>query len=57
MNVIQGEVARVDRALAAAEMQTLVADLFRLSTPNYTPDGYATLRIISAAELASYFHK
>ena len=48
---------RNNQPLAAAEMQTLVADLFRLSTPNYTPDGYATLRIISAAELASYFHK
>lgn len=48
---------RNNQQLTAAEMQTLVSDLFRLSTPNYTPDGYATLRIITPAELASFFHK
>lgn len=48
---------RNNQSMTQTEMQTLVSDLFRLSTPGYTPDGYAVMRVFSSEELASMFHK
>lgn len=41
--------------LSNAEMDVLVADLFRLSTPNFTPDGHAVYRLLSLSDMNSMF--
>jgi DNA mismatch repair protein MutL len=48
---------RTNQALSADEVQRLVSDLFKLQTPNYTPDGYAIVHILSADQIASFFSK
>ncbi len=42
-------------ALSKAEMDVIVADLFRLPTPNFTPDGHAVYRLLSLSEMNSMF--
>jgi DNA mismatch repair protein MutL len=48
---------RANQALSNDEVQRLVSDLFKLPTPNYTPDGYAIVHILSADQIASFFKK
>ncbi len=48
---------RTNQALSTDEVQRLVSDLFKLQTPNYTPDGYAIVHILSADQIASFFSK
>jgi DNA mismatch repair protein MutL len=48
---------RSNQPLTTEEVQRLVSDLFKLPTPNYTPDGYAIVHILSSDQIASFFHK
>ena len=48
---------RHGHALAQAEMQTLVAQLFASSNPNYAPDGTPTLVILTLDKIGSFFTK
>jgi DNA mismatch repair protein MutL len=48
---------RSNQSLTNDEVQRLVSDLFKLPTPNYTPDGYAIIHILSADQIAAFFHK
>lgn len=41
--------------LSKAEMDVIVADLFRLSTPNFTPDGHPIFRLLTLSEINSFF--
>ncbi len=41
--------------LSKAEMDVIVADLFSLPTPNYTPDGHLIFRLLSVSEINSFF--
>lgn len=41
--------------LSASEMDVIVADLFRLPTPNFTPDGHTVFRLISVNDLNTMF--
>ena len=41
--------------LTKAEMDAIVADLMRSGTPNFTPDGNPTFRMLTIAEINSYF--
>ncbi len=41
--------------LSKAEMDAIVADLMRSATPNFTPDGHPTFRVLSLADINSYF--
>lgn len=43
------------RKLKQEEIEALVADLFRCKEPNFTPDGYKTMVIISGDELQKMF--
>ena len=48
---------RNNQPLSADEMTALVSGLFKCPSPNYTPDGYLTYRLITPEELSGYFHK
>ena len=41
--------------LTVAEMEHIVSDLFKLSTPNYTPDGHVVLAVIGFDDIAKLF--
>lgn len=41
--------------LSPTEMEVIVADLFRLPTPNFTPDGHAVYRLLTMSEMISMF--
>lgn len=43
------------QALSTEEMERLLSDLLRLSTPNYTHDGKLVLKIISTDEIGKMF--
>ncbi len=42
--------------LSLAEMEHIVSDLFKLSSPNYTPDGHAVMSIISFDDIQKLFN-
>ena len=42
-------------ALSKTEMDVIIADLFRLPTPNFTPDGLAVYRLLSLPDLNAMF--
>ncbi len=41
--------------LTPDEMERLISDLFKLSAPNFTPDGQLVVSLISTEELAKMF--
>lgn len=41
--------------LTSAEMDHILSDLFKLATPNYTPDGKLVLSVIAADDIARLF--
>lgn len=43
------------RQLTSAEMEHLLGDLFKLTTPNYTPDGKIIINIIAIDDIARLF--
>ena len=43
------------RRLAQEEMDALVADLFSLANPNYTPDGHIVMSVIPVEQIAKLF--
>lgn len=43
------------RQLTSAEMEHLLGDLFKLTTPNYTPDGKIIITIIAIDDIARLF--
>ena len=43
------------QSLTQQEMETIISDLFKLPTPNYTPDGKTVVSIISIDEIVSLF--
>lgn len=60
MSRIAGAMANVaaikpGQALSTEEMERLLSDLLRLSTPNYTHDGKLVLKIISTDEIGKMF--
>ncbi len=57
MSLARTAAIRNNQILSQTEMQALVGDLFRLPSPNYTPDGYTIIRLFTPEELASFFHK
>jgi DNA mismatch repair protein MutL len=48
---------RNNQPLSNEEMQRLVSDLFKLPSPNYTPDGNAIVYILNTEQIATFFHK
>lgn len=46
---------KVGQQLTQADMEHLMSDLFKLSTPNYTPDGKLVVSIISIEDLHRLF--
>lgn len=57
LSMARAAAVRNNRQLAPAEMQRLVSELFRLSTPSMTPDGLPIVRIVPASQLARLFHR
>lgn len=57
LSMVRAVAVRNNQTLSQAEMQALVGDLFRLASPNYTPDGLVILRQFTPEELAALFHK
>jgi DNA mismatch repair protein MutL len=57
LSMAQAAAIRSNQPLNADEVQRLVSDLFKLPTPNYTPDGYAIVHILSVDQIAAFFHK
>lgn len=43
------------QALSSADMEHIISDLFKLSTPNYTPDGRLVMSIIALDDIARMF--
>ena len=43
------------QSLTQQEMETIISDLFKLPTPNYTPDGKTVVSIISIDDIVSLF--
>lgn len=43
------------QTLTAAEMDHILSDLFKLATPNYTPDGKKVLNVITSDDIARLF--
>lgn len=41
--------------LTSAEMDHILSDLFKLATPNYTPDGKLVLSVIATDDIARLF--
>lgn len=41
--------------LSDAEIDALIADLFKLSSPDYTPDGYPTIRLLDFDDINKMF--
>lgn len=41
--------------LTSAEMDHILSDLFKLATPNYTPDGKLVLSTITTDDIARLF--
>ena len=46
---------KVGQSLTQADMEHLMSDLFKLATPNYTPDGKLVVSIISIDDLHRLF--
>ena len=46
---------RAGDVLSSEEMDSIVADLFRCTSPAIDPDGLKTLNIISTEEIAALF--
>jgi DNA mismatch repair protein MutL len=57
MTMAETAAIRSNQPLSTDEVQRLVSDLFKLPTPNYTPDGYAIVHILNADQIAAFFHK
>lgn len=45
------------KPLEDAEINRIVSDLFKLSAPNYTPDGQRVIQVLTIEQIASYFHR
>lgn len=46
---------KVGQSLSQADMEHLISDLFKLTTPNYTPDGKLVVSIIPMDEIGNRF--
>ena len=57
LSLARASAVRGNQPLSLDEMQHLVGDLFRLPTPNFTPDGLPVVQIITADRLAQMFHR
>ena len=57
LSLARASAIRNNQSLNDKEMTTLTSELFRCQSPNYTPDGYATIHIITPEQMAAFFHK
>ncbi|MCM1483613.1 MAG: DNA mismatch repair endonuclease MutL [Muribaculaceae bacterium] len=55
LSMAQAEAINAGRALDSAEREHLLGELFRLPSPNYTPDGKLIVSIIPIEELSGLF--
>lgn len=51
----RAQAVKYGQSLAPEEMESLISDLFKLPTPNYTPDGQLVVSLVSTEELARMF--
>ncbi|MDE7025763.1 MAG: DNA mismatch repair endonuclease MutL [Paramuribaculum sp.] len=55
LSMARAEAVRTGTPLSASEREQLLADLFALPAPNYTPDGLLIISMISSEKLADLF--
>lgn len=55
LSMARSAAIRSGRALSQAEMDALVADLFRSSDPAFTPDGLTIITTLRSADIANFF--
>lgn len=55
LSMARGAAVKSGQSLTTAEMEHLMSDLFKLSTPNYTPDGKIVLNMILFDDIATLF--
>lgn len=51
----QSSAIRSGTQLSGDEIENLISDLFRLPTPNYTPDGLTVLRLLDLSSISALF--
>lgn len=55
LSLARSAAVKIGQPLTHTDMEHLIADLFKLSTPNYTPDGKLVISIISNDDLHRLF--
>lgn len=55
MSMARAAAIKSGDTLSSAEMEHIISDLFKLATPNYTPDGKTVVSIIPAEDIAKLF--
>ena len=55
LSMARAAAVRPGRTLSEEEMEKIISDLFKLSSPNYTPDGRLVVNILTMEELSRMF--
>lgn len=55
LSMAKAAAVKSGRPLTDDEMEQIISDLFKLSSPNYTPDGHLVVNIITTDEISSIF--
>ncbi|MCM1517740.1 MAG: DNA mismatch repair endonuclease MutL [Pseudoflavonifractor sp.] len=55
MSMARAAAIKSGDALSSAEMEHIISDLFKLATPNYTPDGKTVVSIIATDDIVGMF--
>lgn len=55
MSMARAAAIKSGDVLSSAEMEHIISDLFKLSTPNYTPDGKTVVSIIATDDIVGLF--
>lgn len=56
LSMAKSSAVKSGQSLTVAEMEHIVSDLFKLASPNYTPDGHSVMAIISLDDIAKLFN-
>ncbi len=56
LSMAKSAAVKAGQSLTVAEMEHIVSDLFKLASPNYTPDGHPVMSIISLDDIVKLFN-
>lgn len=56
LSMAKSSAIRAGQALSQSDMECMLSDLFKLATPNYTPDGHLVINVISTDNISKLFN-